>query len=105
MDHHLYMFTFCLTILFHTQPSDDDDIDRLNRKYTVYILIALAVISGLRLFNDNVSSLISCWNRANFPSAYIHYTNYICFITNLYRLDPTEVIPSAINERLFIYFS
>ncbi|UJR27563.1 hypothetical protein I4U23_008845 [Adineta vaga] len=99
MDHHLYMFTFCITILFHTQPSDDDDFDRLNRKYTVYVLIALSVISGSRLYSNNISSLISCWNRANFPSAYIKYTNYVCFLTNTYRLDSNESIPNSINDR------
>jgi hypothetical protein len=99
------MFTFCITVLFHTQSSDDDDVDRLNRKYTVYGLIALAVISGSRLFNNNISSLISCWNRANFPSAYIHYTNYICFITHSYRVDSHETIPSSIDDRLLFFFS
>ncbi|CAF0892383.1 unnamed protein product [Adineta steineri] len=98
MDHHLYMSTFFITILFNTQASDDDDIDRLNRKYTVYLLIALAVISASRLFM-NITSLISCWNRANFHSAYIKYTNYICFITNTYQLDTNEQIPNSINER------
>jgi len=105
MDHHLYMFTGCLTILFHIQPSDDDDIDRLNRKYTVYILLALAVISGLRLFNDNVSSLITCWNRANFRSGYINYTNYVCFIANSYRLNPNESIFDSIDDRLLKFLN
>ena len=104
MEHHLYVFTFCMTILFDTQSSDDDNIDRLNRKYTVSILIALAVISASRLFTNNISSLISCWNRANFPLAYINYTNYVCFITNAYRLDANESIPNSINDRLFDVF-
>ena len=101
MDHHLYMFTFTLTVLFHSQASDDDHIDRLNRKYTVYALIALAVISGSGLLTGNLSSLITCWNRANYPSAYINYTNYFCFIANSYRVDPTEAIPDSIDDRLF----
>ncbi|CAF2504763.1 unnamed protein product [Rotaria sp. Silwood2] len=96
---HLYMFTFCGTIFFRTQPSDDDDIDRLNRKYTVYGLLVLAVISGSSLTTNNISSLISCWNRANFPSAYINYSNYICFITGSYRLDPNEPIPNSTDDR------
>jgi hypothetical protein len=108
MDHYLYMFTFCITVLLRSQSSDDDNIDRLNRKYTVYGLIGLAVISGSRLLTNNISSLISCWNRANFPSGYIHYTDYICFIMNSYRLDLNESIPNSINDRLFrilVYFS
>ena len=104
MDHHLYMFTFCITILFHTQPSDDDDIDRLNRKYTVYGLIQLVFLTGSRLLTSNISSLISCWNRANSPSAYINYTNHLCFVTNTYRLDLNEPIPSSINDRLLKIF-
>ncbi|CAF3433102.1 unnamed protein product [Rotaria sp. Silwood1] len=96
---HLYIFTFCGTIFFQTQPSDDDDIDRLNRKYTVYGLIVLAVISGSHLTTNTISSLISCWNRANFRSAYINYTNYICFITGSYRLDPNEPMSNSIDNR------
>jgi hypothetical protein len=90
MDHYLYMFTFCITVLLRSQSSDDDNIDRLNRKYTVYGLIGLAVISGSRLLTNNISSLISCWNRANFPSGL------------------NESIPNSINDRLFrilVYFS
>jgi hypothetical protein len=99
MDHHLYTITFFVTALCHSQSSDDDQIDRLNRKYTVYGLIALAILSGSRLINDHISSLISCWNRANFPSAYINYTNYICFIENSYRLNQNESISNSINDR------
>jgi len=100
MDHQLYIFTFCASILFNTEPSDDDQIDRLNRKYTVYGLIALAILSTSRLINDNISSLISCWNRANFRTAYVNYTNYICFIANTYRLGRNESIPNSIDDRL-----
>ncbi|CAF0786195.1 unnamed protein product [Rotaria sordida] len=96
---HLYMLTFCGPIFFGAQPSDDDYIDRLNRKYTVYGLIIIAVISGLPLSTDNISSFISCWNRANFRSAYIYYTNYICFIKSSYRVDSNEQIPNSIEER------
>ncbi len=99
------MFTFFVSVLFHTEPSDDDSIDRLNRKYTVYGLITLAVLSSSHLFTDNISSLISCWNRANFPSFYINYTNYICFIANTYRLDQNESIPNSIDDRLFSVFN
>jgi hypothetical protein len=100
MDHELYLFTLCITVLFHTEPSDDDQIDRLNRKYTVYGLVGLAILSGSRLITYNISSLISCWNRANFPSAYINYTNYICFIASSYTLKENELISSSIDDRL-----
>ena len=49
-NHHLYMFVLGITILTHTQSSDDNDIDRLNRKYTVCGLIILAIVSGF-IFN------------------------------------------------------
>lgn len=104
MDHQLYMFTV-LSNIFNTQSSDDDDVDRLNRKYTVYGLIALAVISGSNLVNTNVSSLISCWNRANFPLPYIKYTSYICFVTGTYRLHQNETIPNSIDDRLFDFLN
>ena len=101
MDHYLYIFTFCITVLLRSHPSDDDVIDRLNRIYTVYGLIGLAIISGSYLLTNNITSLITCWNRANFRSVYISYTNHICFITNSYRLDLNESIPNSIHDRLF----
>ncbi len=101
MDHQLYIFTFFTTVFLNTELSDDDSFDRFNRKYTVYGLILLAILSSSHLLTDNVSSLISCWNRANFPSSYIDYTNYICFIANSYRLDPNESISNSIIDRLF----
>ena len=99
MDHQLYMLTLGVTVFLSSDPSDDDSLDRLNRKYTFYALLVLAGISSARLFNDDISSLISCWNRANFPSFYINYTNYICFIANSYRVDRNESIPISINDR------
>lgn len=99
MDHQFYMFTFCATLFLHNEPSDDDQIDRLNRKYTVYGLIGLAVFTSSRFITNDISSLISCWNRANFPSAYINYTNYLCFITNTYRVDENQFIPNSIDDR------
>lgn len=104
MDHQLYMLTLGVTVFLSTDPSDDDAIDRLNRKYTFYALLVLAVISSARLFNDDISSLITCWNRANFPGFYINYTNYICFIANSYRLDQNQSIPHSTNDRLFYSF-
>lgn len=101
MEYYLCIFTFCFTVLLPRKSSDDDSIDRLNRKYTVYGLIALAVLSDLHLATTKVSSLISCWNRANFPPAYVKYTENICFVTNTYRLAANESIPEATSHRLF----
>lgn len=101
MDHQLHIFTFCMTILLCTERSDDDYVDRLNRKYTFYGLLGLAIFTGSHFATDNISSLISCWNRANFPSSYINYTNYLCFITNTYRLDHNQTIPNIIDDRFF----
>ncbi len=103
MDNQFYMFSFFVTLFVETKLSDDDPIDRLNRKYTVYGLIILAVLSSSHLFTDHISSLISCWNRANFRSSYVHYTNYICFISNTYRLNQNESIPNSINDRLLLF--
>jgi hypothetical protein len=99
MEHHLYLLALCVTILLGPDLYDDDHIDRLNRKITVYGLVVLAVVSGSHLINNNSSTIISCWNRANFHEAYIKYTNHICFLTSTYTLEPNEQIPSSIADR------
>lgn len=101
MDHQLYFITFYIPLLFQVDSSDDDPIDRLNRKYTLYGLIILAILSGSNLLSENVSSLISCWNRANFRSSYVRYTNNICFIESTYKLGVNETILNSIDDRLF----
>ena len=99
LDYYWCIFTFCITVLLHAKPSDDDHIDRINRKYTVCGLIVLAVISDLHLVTNKVSSLISCWNRANFRPAYINYTNYLCFMTQTYHLYANQTLTESAEER------
>lgn len=108
MDHQLYVITFYIPVIFGGESSDDDTFDRLNRKYTFYGLILLAIVTGSNLFSDNITSLISCWNRANFRPSYISYTNHVCFIASTYRLGSNETIINSIDDRLFektVFFS
>ena len=98
-DYYWCLITFCFTVLLHGRSSDDDHIDRINRKYTVCGLIVLAVISDLHLVTSNVSSLISCWNRANFRPAYVNYTNYFCFMTQTYHLHANQTLTESGEER------
>lgn len=99
LEYYCAIFTFCIAIRLHQQSSDDDMIDRVNRAYTVWGLIVLAVISDLYFMTSHVSSLISCWNRANFRTAYIKFTNHLCFMTQTYTLHPNQTLSEFDEHR------
>lgn len=98
------MCSFFITLFLHKEPADDDYMDRINRKYTVQGLVILAIISASLLAPHDISSLMSCWNKANYPKYYIDYTNHICFIKSSYVLDSNQTIPYSTQARLSSLF-
>ena len=92
----LYLITLVPTVLLSTLRSDDDGFDKMNYKYTVALLILFSTITATRQFHDD---RIECWNRANFVSPYIAYTNQICYISSTYYIDRDETIPHNVEER------
>ncbi len=92
----IYLVTFVPTLLLASLRSDDDTFDKINYKYTAALLVLFAVITATKQFDDD---RIECWNRANFKSAYIQYTNQICYISSTYYVDKNNTIPQNIQER------
>lgn len=99
MDQYFYILSFTISFLLSIKPTDEDFIDRLNRKYTVHGLLILTVFLDMHLLSADFSSKISCWNRANFPPAHVNFTNMFCFVTNMYRLDADETFS---DERFIV---
>ena len=73
---------------------DDDYVDRLNRQYTVIILIFFAALVTTKQF---VGHPITCWCPAQFTDSHVDYADSICWVSNTYYLPMVQTIP---GERL-----
>ncbi|XP_067934394.1 innexin unc-9-like [Watersipora subatra] len=75
---------------------DDDCVDRLNSRYTMFIFIVLGIIISTRQY---VGDSISCWAPAEFSHEWIEYTNKICWISNTYYVPMDEAIPNRDDNK------
>jgi len=73
---------------------DDDYVDRLNRQYTIIILICFGALVTTKQF---VGQPITCWCPAQFTDSHREYADSICWVSNTYYLPMEETIP---GERL-----
>jgi len=69
---------------------DDDYVDRLNRQYTVIILICFGALVTTKQF---VGQPITCWCPAQFTDSHREYTDSICWVSNTYYLPMKTIIP------------
>ena len=75
---------------------DDDFADRLNRRYTVGVLVLFCILVGSSQY---VGSPIACWAPAEFTGAMVTYTNYICWIANTYYVPTDQSLPNPNQPR------
>jgi len=69
---------------------DDDYVDRMNRQYTIIVLISLGAIVTTKQF---VGRPITCWCPAQFTFSHSEYTESICWVGNTYFLPMERTIP------------
>jgi len=69
---------------------DDDYIDRLNRQYTVIVLICFAALVSTKQF---VGKPMTCWCPAQFTDSHVDYADSICWVSNTYYLPIEDSIP------------
>jgi hypothetical protein len=69
------------TIASGTGSNCDDFVDRLNRKYTIYLLLLCCAIISSKQY---VGEPLSCFCPSHFTGSHVEYTNNICWISNAY---------------------
>ncbi|CAF0710188.1 unnamed protein product [Brachionus calyciflorus] len=75
-----FIFEFLVQIIVNHDRSDscDDFVDRLNRKYTVVLIIAFVTILTSKQY---IGEPLACFCPAHFTGAHVEYTNNICWIS------------------------
>ena len=85
---HLFEHLAKFTKATATGSHCDDFVDRLNRKYTIYLLlICCAIISS----KQYVGEPLSCFCPSHFTGAHVEYTNNICWISNAYYVPIDDI--------------
>ncbi len=74
----------------------DSFCDRLNCRYTVYILILFAILVTTKHY---VGEPIACWCPDHFTNSQTDYTNQICWVQNTYYLPFEDHIPKEGESR------
>ncbi|CAF3176859.1 unnamed protein product [Rotaria socialis] len=75
--------------------NDDSLSDRLNYRYSVSILIVLAIINMNRLYTDQ----IKCWVPAFFTPNYDEYVRSVCFVQNTYYVKHDDKTPKTFQVK------
>ncbi|KAI0223473.1 Innexin unc-7 [Lamellibrachia satsuma] len=77
--------------------SDDDVVDRLNHRYSTFILVVFAVVVSTKQY---VGEPINCWCPAQFTDNHEDFTNKICWVSNTYYVPPSQRhLPGALEPR------
>lgn len=75
--------------------NDDDTVDKISHRYTVWMLILCAVVVTSKQY---VGDPINCWAPAHFTSNWEEYANSYCWIKNTYYLPFDDYIPKEHEE-------
>lgn len=75
---------------------DDSFVDRLNHKYTVFIVCSFCLVVA---YGQYGGSPINCWVPGHFTGNYASYANNICWVSSTYNVPLEEDIPHEENDR------
>jgi hypothetical protein len=79
----------------------DDFVDRLNRKYTIYLLLLCCAIISSKQY---VGEPLSCFCPSHFTGAHVEYTNNICWISNAYYVPIDDLFSVNSDKNSYINY-
>ena len=80
---------------------DDDFADRLSSRYSVIVLVILAITISM---NEIVREPITCWAPVHFAGSHEKYANSYCWVRNTYYLPWHEEVPRPHEDRQTIHY-
>lgn len=78
---HIFEFLSQLIITQDRSSSCDDFVDRLNRKYTVILILIFVTVLTSKQY---IGEPLACFCPAHFTGAHVEYTNNICWISKAF---------------------
>lgn len=78
---------------------DDDPVDRLNKRYTVSLLLMFTMVVTTKVY---VGDPIRCWCPAQFTDSHKLYANTICWVSNTYYVPFDNQLPLPQEPRKII---
>lgn len=90
---HLFETLMSFVLTQDRYNSCDDFVDRLNRKYTVILLVIFVTVLNSKQY---IGEPLSCFCPAHFTGAHVEYTNNICMISRSFyiAIDKSYLWPS-----------
>ncbi|KAI6206376.1 Innexin [Aphelenchoides besseyi] len=85
-----------LDVVRQAKHADEDFMDRLHFRTTVYILICCALAIFAKEYGGDP---IQCWQQPEWIPAWIEYAHDLCFVENTYYINPNKTLMSNDGDR------
>lgn len=79
--YHIFEFLTEFIVTRDRSNCCDDFVDRLNRKYTVILILVFVTVLSSKQY---IGEPLACFAPAHFTGAHVEYTNNICWISKAF---------------------
>ncbi|CAJ0583403.1 unnamed protein product, partial [Mesorhabditis spiculigera] len=86
------------SVLSTIKPREDDlGSDRMNYYYTTVMIMFVSITITMK---QQVGNPLQCWVPQQFKKPWEQYAENYCFVYNTYWVNPTELVPDSVQERI-----